>query len=202
MAIQFEFYKNPKQEDGEQVSYHPRLVNFQHVSTQKLAAEIHSATTFGEAEVEAMLMELSRCLGNHLREGHRVHLDGVGYFQITLQASEPIHSVEAHADKVQLKTVNFQADKDIKSSRVGIHMQRSKYKPHSATLSEEEVDKLLTKHFETNDVLTRRNMQSLCHFTRSMALRHLARLKEKGCLRNVSIPQQPIYVPEQGWYGK
>ena len=33
-------------------------------------------------------MELSRCMGNHLcSEGERVHLDGIGYFQITLQAT-------------------------------------------------------------------------------------------------------------------
>lgn len=70
MAIQFEFYKNPQPEkEGEEPSYHPRVVNFQHVTTQKLAREIHMATTFGKAEVEAMLMELSRCMGNHLCEG-------------------------------------------------------------------------------------------------------------------------------------
>lgn len=42
MAVQFEFYKNPVQgeEEGE-TSYHPRVVNFQHVTTQRLAAEIH-----------------------------------------------------------------------------------------------------------------------------------------------------------------
>lgn len=74
MAIQFEFYKNPQPEkEGEEPSYHPRVVNFQHVTTQKLAREIHMATTFGKAEVEAMLMELSRCMGNHLCEGERVH---------------------------------------------------------------------------------------------------------------------------------
>lgn len=202
MAIQFEFYKSPIQKEGETVNYHPRLVNFQHVSTQKLAAEIHSATTFTTAEVEAMLMELSRCLGNHLQEGHRVHLDGVGYFQITLKATEPIYSINEHADKVQLKTINFLADKDLKSSLAGIHIQRSKYKPHSATLTEEEIDKILTAHFATNTVLTRRNMQSLCHFTRSMAIRHITRLKEKGCLQNIGTTFQPIYVPGTGWYGK
>ena len=78
MAIQFEFYKNPKQDEEGRISYHPRVVNFQHVTTQRLAAEIHSATTFGKAEVEAMLMELSRRMGNHLCEGERVHLDGIG----------------------------------------------------------------------------------------------------------------------------
>ena len=54
MAIQFEFYKNPQPEkEGEEPSYHPRVVNFQHVTTQKLAREIHMATTFGKAEEEA-----------------------------------------------------------------------------------------------------------------------------------------------------
>ena len=67
MAIQFEFYKNPQPEkEGEEPSYHPRVVNFQHVTTQKLAREIHMATTFGKAEVEAMLMELSTSGWNRL----------------------------------------------------------------------------------------------------------------------------------------
>ena len=93
MAIQFEFYKNPQPEkEGEEPSYHPRVVNFQHVTTQKLAREIHMATTFGKAEVEAMLMELSRCMGNHLCEGERVHLDGIGYFQITLQTTYDVRN--------------------------------------------------------------------------------------------------------------
>ena len=48
-------------------------------------------------------MELSRCMGNHLREGERVHLDGIGYFQITLQAAEPIHSLTTRADKSETK---------------------------------------------------------------------------------------------------
>ena len=51
MAVQFEFYKNPVQgeEEGE-TSYHPRVVNFKHVTTRRLAAEIHTATTIGKAE--------------------------------------------------------------------------------------------------------------------------------------------------------
>ena len=151
-----------RKKKGEEPSYHPRVVNFQHVTTQRLAKEIHMATTFGKAEVEAMLMELSRCMGNHLREGERVHLDGIGYFQITLQAAEPIHSLTTRADKVKLKSINFQADRDLKSLCMTTHLRRSKYKPHSASLSEEEIDRKLTEYFATHPVLTRTNMQSLC----------------------------------------
>ena len=200
MSVQFEFYKNPKQEEEGRIGYHPRVVNFQHVTTQQLAAEIHSGTTFSVAEVEAMLMELSRCMGNHLRDGQRVHLDGVGYFQITLQAAEPIYSIATHANKVRFKTVNFQADKDLKSSLVGMHVQRSKYKPHSATLSESEIDERLTGYFATHTVLTRADMQELCGFTHSMAAQHIRRLKEQGCLQNIGRRTQPIYVPGTGHY--
>ena len=180
MAVQSEFYKNPVQgeEEGE-TSYHPRVVNFQHVTTQRLAAEIHSATTFGKAEVEAMLMELSRCM-----------------------ATEPIHSMAAHADKVKFKSVSFLADRDLKGELIGMHAQRSKYKPHSATLSQEEIDKKLTGYFATHTVLTRSDMQSLCQFTHSMAARHIRRLKEEGSLQNIGIRTQPIYVPCPGHYGK
>lgn len=203
MAIQFEFYKNPQPEkEGEEPSYHPRVVNFQQVSTQKLAREIHMATTFGVAEVEAVLMELSRCMGNHLREGERVHLDGIGYFQITLQSTEPVHSLTTRANKVKLKSISFQAEKDLKNTCITAHLQRSKYKPHSATLSEEEIDKKLTEYFATHTVLTRTNMQSLCEFTQSMASRQIRRLKEQGNLLNIGKPTQPIYVPGPGYYGK
>lgn len=81
MAVQFEFYKNPVQGEEEETNYHPRVVNFQHVTTRRLAAEIHSATTFGKAEVEAMLMELSRCMGNHFAKGKEYTLTGSVIFR-------------------------------------------------------------------------------------------------------------------------
>ena len=82
------------------------------------------------------------------------------------------------------------------------HLRRSKYKPHSASLSEEEIDRELTEYFATNPVLTRTNMQSICCFTQSMASRQIRRLKAEGKLQNIGKPTQPIYVPGPGYYEK
>ena len=90
----------------------------------------------------------------------------------------------------------------IRDRLIGMHAQRSKYKPHSATLSQKEIDKKLTGYFATHTVLTRSDMQSLCQFTHSMAARHIRRLKEEGSLQNIGIRTQPIYVPCPGHYGK
>ena len=107
-----------------------------------------------------------------------------------------------NADKVKFKSVSFLADRDLKGELIGMHAQRSKYKPHSATLSQEEIDKKLTGYFATHTVLTRSDMQSLCQFTHSMAAHHIRRLKEEGSLQNIGIRTQPIYVPCPGHYGK
>ena len=112
------------------------------------------------------------------------------------------HVIIINADKVKFKSVSFLADRDLKGELIGMHAQRSKYKPHSATLSQEEIDKKLTGYFATHTVLTRSDMQSLCQFTHSMAARHIRRLKEEGSLQNIGIRTQPIYVPCPGHYGK
>ena len=116
--------------------------------------------------------------------------------------TEPVHSLTTRADKVKLKSINFQADRDLKSLCMTSHLRRSKYKPHSASLSEEEIDKKLTGYFATHPVLTRSNMQSLCSFTQSMASRQIRRLKAQGNLQNIGKPTQPIYIPTPGHYEK
>lgn len=180
MAVQFEFYKNPGTgEEGEEEQYHPRVVNFNSVSTEYLAAEIHRATTFGEAEVEGVLMSLSHFMSSHLKNGERVHLKGIGYFQVTLQTTEPVYDVKTRSDKVSFKAIRFQADKELKG-----------------------IDRRLTEFFTTHQVLIRRNLQSICQFTQIMASRHIQRLKEQGKIENIGTRFQPIYVPRSGYYGK
>ena len=203
MAVQFEFYKNPGTgEEGEEEQYHPRVVNFNSVSTEYLAAEIHRATTFGEAEVEGVLMSLSHFMSSHLKNGERVHLKGIGYFQVTLQTTEPVYDVKTRSDKVSFKAIRFQADKELKGELYDMHIQRSKWKCHSAVLSEEEIDRRLTEFFTIHQVLIRRNLQSICQFTQIMASRHIQRLKEQGKIENIGTRFQPIYVHRSGYYGK
>ena len=91
MAIQFELYKSPARKDEEDKElYHARVVNFQHIDTDYLAKEIQQATSLTEGDVKAVLESLSHFMGSRLREGERVHLDGIGYFQVKLNSLEPI----------------------------------------------------------------------------------------------------------------
>ena len=203
MAIQFELYKtpHPKDEEGKE-TYHARVVNFQHINTDYLAKEIQIATSLTEGDVKSVLDSLSHFMGDRLREGESVHLDGIGYFQIKLNSKEPITSPKLKANQIKLKAnISFKADIKLKKSVSVVHLERSKLKPHSASRSNEEVDKLLTNYFNNNPILTRSDFQRLCGFTPTTAARHIKRLKEEKKLKNIHTYYNPIYMPMPGYYG-
>ena len=204
MAIQFELYKspNPKDEEDKEL-YHARVVNFQHIDTDYLAKEIQQATSLTEGDVKAVLESLSHFMGSRLREGERVHLDGIGYFQVKLNSLEPITSPKLKANQIKLKAnISFKADIKLKKSVSVVHLERSKLKRHSASRSNEEVDKLLTNYFSNNSILTRPDFQGLCNFTATTAARHIRRLKEEKKLQNINTYYNPIYAPMPGHYGR
>ena len=203
MAIQFELYKTPRPKDEEgKETYHARVVNFQHIDTDYLAKEIQIATSLTEGDVKSVLDSLSHFMGDRLREGESVHLDGIGYFQIKLNSKEPITSPKLKANQIKLKAnISFKADIKLKKSVSVVHLERSKLKPHSASRSNEEVDKLLTNYFNNNPILTRPDFQRLCGFTPTTAARHIKRLKEEKKLKNIHTYYNPIYMPMPGYYG-
>ena len=195
MAIQFELYKTPRPKDeADKETYHARVVNFQHIDT---------ATSLTEGDVKSVLESLSHFMGERLREGESVHLDGIGYFQIKLNSQEPITSPKLKANQIKLKAnISFKADIKLKKSVSVVHLERSKLKRHSASRSNEEVDKLLTNYFSNNSILTRPDFQGLCNFTATTAARHIRRLKEEKKLQNINTYYNPIYAPMPGYYGR
>lgn len=202
MAIQFELYKTPRPKDEEdKVTYHARVVNFQHIDTDYLAKEIQIATSLTEGDVKSVLDSLCHFMGDRLREGESVHLDGIGYFQIKLNSKEPITSPKLKANQIKLKAnISFKADAKLKRSVSVVHLERSKLKRHSTSRSNDEIDRLLTNYFSNNPVLTRSDFQGLCNFTASTAARHIKRLKEEKKLKNINTYYNPIYMPMPGYY--
>ncbi|TGY00566.1 DNA-binding protein [Bacteroides acidifaciens] len=173
------------------------------MDTDYLAKEIQIATSLTVGDVKSVLDSLSHFMGDRLREGESVHLDGIGYFQIKLNSKEPITSPKLKASQIKLKAnINFKADAKLKKSVSVVHLERSKLKPHSASRSNEEIDKLLANYFSNNPILTRSDFQRLCGFTPTTAARHIKRLKEEMKLKNINTYYNPIYMPMPGYYGK
>lgn len=202
MAVQFELYKTPMPEEKKnKVRYHARPVSYETVDTEDLIYRIHSRCSLSPSDVIATLEELKYEVAQCLKEGKKVHIDGLGYLQITLSCEEEIRDPKAkRVHKVKLKSVKFKADKELKAELSDIHFQRSKYKPHSAELSHIEIDMKLTEYFADNQIITRKDFQHLCRMTQITAYRHIKRLIAEKKLQNLGTTHHPIYTPVPGNY--
>ena len=181
MAVQFELYKTPMpKEKKNKVRYHARPISYETVNTKKLVYRIHDRCSLSPSDVTATLEELKYEVAQCLKEGKKVHIDGLGYLQVTLSCEEEIRDPkDKRVHKVKLKAIKFKADKELK-----------------AELSDME----LTKYFAENQLITRKDFQYLCGMTQITAYRHIKRLIAEKKLQNKGTTHQPIYTPVPGNY--
>lgn len=202
MAIQFDWYENPKnsEQQGEKTIFHPRLRLNGKVSTAQLRARIQKYCTLTETDVVAVLDALSHAMGEELAEGKQVHLDGIGFFRPNLVSTEPVtEETKRKSTKVKLKGIVYRPDQILMDEVGKVKVQRTRFSFHSSKLANEEIDALLTEYFRTHDFVQRKSFQLLCGMTQTTANRHLRRLCEEGKLINVGLPKQPVYKPINGY---
>lgn len=201
MALKYEFYHNPDCAIAKDRKYHARVVPSGRISNNQLAKEIQKESSLTVADVKAVLIALADKMAEHLGQGRKVYLEGIGYFQVNLHCKEEVRTIHgARSKNVEFKSVSFRADTDLKKSLRKEKIQRSKIMPHSMPMTEKEIDAKLTEHFAENPILTRRDFEFLCLQVKSTACRRLRNLVEAGKLKNISTPRNPVYVPANGHY--
>ena len=201
MSIEYDFYRNPNSQGTNKKRYHARVVSSNRISTDELAEEIQNECSLTIADVKAVLIALGDKLAKHLGEGSKVHLEGIGYFQVNLQCKEEVRTTHAaRSENVEFKSVSYRADNELKKHLRNQKIQRSQTKIHSVEMTEEEIDQALTKYFKTHDTLTRSQFEVLCTQVKSTAHRILQKLVKDGKLKNVSTKQHPVYMPDNGYY--
>jgi len=197
MSIEYDFYRNPNSQGSNKKRYHARVVSSNRISTDELAEEIQKECSLTITDVKAVLVALGDKLAKHLGDGSKVHLEGIGYFQVNLQCKEEVYSTHSvRSDNVEFKSVSYRADNDLKKHLKKQKIQRSQTKIHSVEMTEEEIDRKLMDYFKTHDALTRSQFEVLCTQVKSTAHRILQKLVKDGKLKNVSTKQHPVYMPD------
>lgn len=197
MAIRFEWYENPaaSHPDEEKKLYHARPTLNGGVDTDYIAQQIQRRCSLTHIDVSAVLDALSNVVSEHLQEGKRVHLDGLGYFQVTLTVDGEVEAgTKRRNTKVKMKSVKFRADQKLKNNIGAIEVEHTPYGAHSCCLTEEGIRTRLKRFFETHQVMTRSDFQTYCGMTRNTATRHILKLREAGILKNIGTRMHPIYT--------
>ena len=201
MPIEYDFYRNPNSQGTNKKRYHARVVSSNRISTNELAEEIQNECSLTIADVKAVLIALGDKLAKHLGDGSKVHLEGIGYFQVNLQCKEEVRTPRSiRSENVEFKSVSYRADNELKKHLRNQKIQRSQTKIHSAEMTEEEIDQKLTEYFKTHETLTRNQFEVLCTQVKSTAHRILLKRVKDGKLRNVATSHNPVYMPDNGHY--
>lgn len=203
MSANYDFYSNPVPPgSNRKPRLHARIVTNGTIDTKDIAEEIHSRCTLTIGDIYATLISLSELITEHLQEGDRVHIKGLGYFQMTLQCPPVKSPKEIRAESIQFKSVAFRPEMALKEILKTTTFVRAARKVHSNKYSEIEIDGLLTGHFLDNPYITRMDFQYLCGFTKATANRKLTRLVQEGKLKKEGLCRFPVYMPVPGNYRK
>ncbi len=205
MAITFDFYQSPSPEtDGEKIKkYHARVVGGQTIDMDDLVRHISQRCTLSKGDIQAVLIELSEEIAHGLLNGNRINIPGIGNFSLSLKAPKDANPVNTYAQNIQVKQIEYRPDYQLKQRvTTDAIFERSKEKVHSAQISINEIDALLTDYFKENAYITRARFEELCHFTRNTAQRHLKRLVKEGRLVNTNTIHQPMYSPAKGCFNR
>lgn len=206
MAILFDFYHSPSTEEiGEETTerFHARVVGGNTIDIDNIVDHIHQRCTLSPGDIKAVLCELGVEFRNSLANGDQLHLPDIGNFYMTLQAPKDADPKKTHAQSIQMKRIEFRADRKlVESVRSKAVFERAREKAHSAHISIYEIDALLIDYFEEHSFITRKGFEELCHFTRSTAARHLKRLLSEGRLINTNTQRNPTFEPAKGFYNR
>lgn len=195
MAVRFEFYETPAPDDNQgEKKYHARAVSYHTAETKHLVNDIHSACTLTPGDIMACITELSRAMVHRLQEGERVHIEGLGYFQVSLQCDNEDTNPKTRANHVSYKTVKFRPDKELDKKMKRVKVERSAIRNHSSNIDNATVDQRLETYLTEHPMITRRKLEELCGLTRTTASRHISRLIAENKIKNINTRTQPIYV--------
>lgn len=201
MSLEYDFYQNPiPKGSNRKPRLHARVVTNGTVNTEQLANMIHSRSTLTPGEVKAVLDSLSSVLIMELSYGKRVHMEGLGYFQLTLECPPVKTEKEIRAESIKVRSVVFRAEEKLKKKARRIKVQRVRFKNKSLKYSDIEIDGLLTGHFMDNDYITTSDFRRLCGLTESTAGRRLKKLVSENKLSRLGHRKSSVYIPVAGNY--
>lgn len=203
MALKYDFYTNPVPPGSErEPRLHARVVTTETIGTDKIAEEIQYMSSLTTGDVIAALDLVVKQLAHHLSYGERVHIEGLGYFQLTLSCPAVKSPKEIRAESVKVKTIAFRPDESFKECFINVTPERVRVKNHSQAITEKEIDNRLTAYFRKKEHITTAKFRSLCGLTQPTAERRIRQRIKDGKLRRIGHARSSLYVPVKGFYGK
>lgn len=202
MKVEYDLYKSPPRKIGgkEVARLHARVANTKTVSIADMEEAVQKSTSLTKTDVKAVVHEVGERFLEALQKGNRVHLEGIGYFQMTLVCPPDIKDKnDARAESIHFKSIAYTPEKDLRRKLAATTFVRSERGEHTVVRSDVELMGILTDYFKDHEYITRYDLERVCGMTRSTAFRRIkVWIKEKK-LKEISGID--AYSPVPGNFG-
>lgn len=189
MSAKYDLYANPNNPEV----FHPRIVPWGTVSTDKLSRIISENTSFTEGDVKGVLVELSRQIKKYLSEGYHVELENLGFFSVSLQSRAVGDKNEIRSGSVKFRDINFRISKDAGRAMIPMPLERVPKKDNFIH-SDEDRRTMLRRYLDKNSCITRVAYMKLTGLSRFKALEELKRLVGSQELREYGAGRTVVYT--------
>ncbi|MBR1594620.1 MAG: HU family DNA-binding protein [Alloprevotella sp.] len=186
MPIHYDFYP-AKGLKGTRDELFVRPISNQTTGMKEIAHAIEHATSATAADTKLVLSALSAAVIDELLKGNRVHLDGLGYFSISMKG-------EVARDKngrpllknAGVRDILFQPERQMLASLGNARFTAADHRGRrSSGATEADVMRALRKLGADGAVFSSAKFRSELGLTVSTANRLLRRLREEGVVENI-----------------
>lgn len=200
MCAKYAFYKNPpNKETGETGSLYAKVISDNKITTNQLAFNISTKSTFTTGDVKGVIQAVAEELRWYLREGDTVEIDGIGIFSVSLKTPKGITDPkQIRAESIRFNNVVYRASPKLKHDLISIPLTRAVL-PKRKELAEEERLNRILERLKTEHLVSSTDCMNFNQCSRYRALKDLKILLEQGKLTWLGRGKQKYYVLRENW---
>lgn len=197
--IEYDLYEMPHAAKGSAESFYPVVVERNKVNENDICEYAEKSTTLNAADIKATFSMFAQYVFEHLANGDRVELPGIGSLILRIGSDEPITDCDDKqlARNLKVRSIGFTPKRDlIRAIAKDAHFHRAKslHKTIPALTDEELVSRLQAfVRLGNEPMFTRAIIQNVIGYTKARTIKSLKDWIERGILIKFGSPRSPYY---------
>jgi predicted histone-like DNA-binding protein len=194
--IRYDIFRTPSQTNG-QKHYYVKMLKPQVLEFDDVKENLNLSSSVTPSDVSAVVEGISGLLVSQLTRGNRVHINGIGYFSLSVTAPAFDDKKDFDAEDIQIKGVNFRPDvaliKMLRKEK--LHFRRNSAS-HRKKMDRQDLLQLLESFFMDNESMSSREFIIITRLPHTSALRLLRQLCEgpEPILKHIGPRNASVYV--------
>lgn len=199
MAVKYDFFRIPDLVSEGKTRYSARTILSGEVDMERIADIVASRCTMKQADVQGVWNAMLRVIKEELKNGKRIHLDGLCYLNLSAQSEMVRTTKEIRAESILCRDIRYRTEKELRYELRHTKFERHSGR-HSADVSDIEIDGMLREYFKYNAFITRKEFCRLCKLSPTTAMRKIKVLVQDGKLSHPGSRNSGFYFPVPGGY--